>query len=534
VSKLAPLENSSKQSYQFREVENFSGEKKEPKGGFLTGSKIFFILSLCFLIGIFLASFFRIEKYFVLILVVAGITLFVINYKNKRMIVASAAVLFLALGIWRTNISLDLARSNLSNQKLGPVEFSGIVSKEPETDEKYQKIIVEGEERNKILINSDIYPEYQYGDQLKIQCNLEEPKNYEDSNFDYQMYLAKDGIYRICKKAQIAAVAKNRGNRFYAAVLAAKNKFEERVSAIFPDPEGAYLKGLILGGSKRMTKDLSDAFSKTGTTHTVAVSGYNVTIIAAFLMWLGIAFGLWRQQVFSFAVLGIVLFVLMTGAPSSAVRAGIMGALVIWAMKEGRLANSQNAILFAAAAMLAINPLLLRYDAGFQLSFLATLGIVYLSPLLENFFWRGRAPKFIQETVILTMAATIFVLPVIMNSFEKISLVSPAANFVILPAIPYIMGTGFAAGVIGFMFVPLGKLIGFVPYVLLKFEIAAVQWLANLSWASVEIKNFDWKWITVYYVLLFALIFYFRLRQKERNNNIEKNITDQHSLLPLQ
>jgi len=278
------------------------------------------------------------------------------------------------------------------------------------------------------LITAPLYPQYSYGDELKIKCSLEEPKNYADSKFDYQMYLAKDRIYRICNKAQITVVSKNKGNKLYTFILAVKNKFEEKLSAIFPDPEGAYLKGLLLGGSKRMTKDLSEAFQRTGITHTVAVSGYNVTIVAAFLMWLGIWLGLWRQQVFSFAVIGIVLFVLMTGAPSSAVRAGIMGGLVIWAMKEGRLANSTNAILLAAGAMLAINPLLLRYDAGFQLSFLATIGIVQLSPILEKFWW-GRPPKLIQETIILTMSAMVFVLPIILNSFEKISLVSPIANF---------------------------------------------------------------------------------------------------------
>jgi competence protein ComEC len=486
----------------------------------VTKSKIFFILSLCFLIGAFLASFFRIEKYFVLILAVVGIIIFVINYKNRKAVVASAAVLFLALGIWRTNNSINKAKNSLTDSKLGSVEFVGIVTKEPETDEKYQKVVVEDSEKNRILINSDIYPQYQYGDELKIKCDLQEPKNYADSNFDYQMYLAKDGIYRICNRAQITVVVKNKGSKFYAAVLSVKNKFEGKLSAVFPDPEGAYLKGLLLGGSKRMTQNLNDAFQKTGTTHTVAVSGYNVTIVAAFLMEAGILLGLWRQQVFSFAVIGIIFFVLMTGAPSSAVRAGIMGGLVIWAMKEGRRSNSQNAIMLAASVMLAINPLLLRYDAGFQLSFLATIGIVYFSPLLENFFWRGRAPKLIQETVILTMAATIFVLPVIMSSFQKLSLVSPFANFVILPAIPYIMGTGFAAGIAGFIFLPLGKLVGFVPYVLLKLELLAVQWMASWPWASVEIKNFGWKSMTAYYILLIALIFYFR--QKERNNDNEK------------
>jgi competence protein ComEC len=480
----------------------------------VTKSKIFFVLSLSFLLGAFLASFFEIEKYFILVLVAAGIIIFVINYRNKKIIVASAAVLFLALGIWRTNISLDAAKNNLAGGKLGLAEFTANVIKEPEINEKYQKVVVEDNSKNKILINSDVYPSYNYGDELKIKCDLQRPKNYADSRFDYQMYLAKDGIYRICNKAQITVVAKNKGSKFYAVVLAIKNKFETRLSAIFPDPEGAYLKGLLLGGSKRMTKDLSDAFQRTGTTHTVAVSGYNVTIVAAFLMWLGIALGLWRQQVFSFAVIGIILFVLMTGAPSSAVRAGIMGSLVIWAMKEGRLANSTNAILLAAGAMLAINPLLLRYDAGFQLSFLATIGIVQLSPILEKIFWRGRPPKLIQETIILTMSAMIFVLPIILSSFEKLSLVSPLANLLILPAIPYIMGTGFAAGMAGFIFVPLGKLVGFVSYILLKAELFAVQWMASWPWASIEVKNFGWKYILVYYTGLFAVLFFYQKKSR--------------------
>ncbi len=482
-------------------------------------------MALAFLAGIFSASFFQMEKYFILILIIAGIIIFVINHKNKKIIIANAAVLFLAFGVWRTNVSLDTAKDNLASQKLGPAEFPAIVVKEPESSDISQKIIAAIQNKNqssypdnwiqvfgkrksnRILISVPVYPEYKYGDELRINCALQKPDNFSEK-FDYQMYLAKDGIYRICSKPKITLVARNRGNGLYSAILAIKNKFEEKLSLVFPDPEGAYLKGLLLGGSKRMPEDLTEAFQRTGTTHTVAVSGYNVTIVAAFLMWLGISAGLWRQQVFSFAVIGIVFFVLMTGAPSSAVRAGIMGALVVWAMKEGRLANSTNAILLAAAGMLLINPLLLRYDAGFQLSFLATIGIVQMSPLLENFFWRkGRAPKILQETIVLTMSALVFVLPVILNSFEKLPLVSPVANFLILPAIPAIMGMGFAAGIAGFIFVPLGKLVGFLPYILLKIEIFAVQWMANLPWASVEVKNFNRIYITMYYIVLTGIIF---------------------------
>ncbi len=498
----------------------------------MTKSKIFFILALSFVTGVFTASFIDFGKSFLWLILAAAIAILISNYKNKTAAVISIAVLFFAAGSWHTSDAFARAKNNLTNGKTGQAEFSALVVREPESDEKGQKITIgtisENHSRNlvygseadvdsgamKVLVTAPIFPEYSYGDELKVSCDLKKPENFS-GNFDYQMYLAKDGIYRVCNKPQITLVARNKGSGTYSTILTIKNKFEEKLSAVFPDPEGAYLKGLLLGGSRRMTKDLADAFSRTGTSHTLAVSGYNVTIVAAFLMWAGIWIGLWRQQVFSFAVIGIILFVLMTGAPSSAVRAGIMGSLVIWAMKEGRLANSTNAILLAAGAMLAINPLLLRYDAGFQLSFLATLGIVYLSPLLEKFFWQGRAPKIIHETIILTLAATIFVLPVLLNSFEKLPLVSPIANLLILPAIPAIMGTGFAAGAAGFIFLPLGKLLGFIPYVLLKVELAIVQWLANLPWASIEIKNFGWIWIVPYYIFLFLVIKYAGYRRKE-------------------
>lgn len=496
----------------------------------ISKSKIFFALSLSFLVGVFAASFqpeagppladFD-QKSFLLLLFAGALATILLNYKNRKAWLVSAAILFFAMGVWWTNISLGNAKNKLTGEKTGPVEFTGTVIREPETDEKYQKIIVQDKKKNKILISADIFPAFEYGDELGVGCILQEPKNYADSRFDYQMYLAKDGIYRVCSKPKITLIAKNRGNKIYSAILKTKNIFEEKLSAVFPNPEGAYLKGLLLGGSKRLPESISGAFSRTGTTHTVAVSGYNVTIVAAFLMWLGIYLGLWRRQVFSFALVGIVLFVLATGAPSSAVRAGIMGSLVIWAMKEGRLANSANAILAAGSLMLAANPLLLRYDAGFQLSFLATLGIVWLYPLFEKNFFESEQ-NILKETILATLAAQIFVLPVILSNFENLSIISPLANLLILPAIPYIMLGGFVAGIAGGVFLPLGKLVGLVPYFLLRFELWIVQRLASFSWSSIEIKNFGWKQILIYYAVLAGLLIFWQKRNERSPDAINE------------
>lgn len=488
----------------------------------ISKSRIFFILSSSFLAGVFTTSFFTLEKSFLLMLFSGAVFIFLVNHKEKHVWLIPAAILFFIFGSWRTNAALAVAEKNLANSKTGPTEFFGTVVYEPENNEKYQKVIIQDANGENILINSNIYPIYQYGDQLKINCVLQEPKNYEESRFDYRMYLAKDKIYRVCNKPQLIVTAKNKGNKFYKAIIFIKNKFEESLSAIFPDPEGAYLKGLLLGGSKRMTGNITNAFSKTGTMHTVAVSGYNVTIVATFLMWLGIYLGLWRQQVFLFALVGIILFVLATGAPASAVRAGIMGSLVIWAMKEGRLANSANAILLAACVMLAVNPLLLRYDSGFQLSYLATLGIVYLSPVFEKYFEKMGDIGILKETVFLSVAAQIFVLPVILMNFESLSLVSPLANLLILPAIPYIMLGGFVAGITGFIFIPLGKIVGFISYFLLKAELAIIQGLAALPWSSLEIRNFGWRYALLYYIILVSFLFFQSGKQRVLRETNEK------------
>jgi len=274
-----------------------------------------------------------------------------------------------------------------------------------------------------------------------------------------------------------------------------------------------------LGGSDQLSKSVKDNFSRTGMTHIVAVSGYNVTIIAEYLMLVGIFLGLWRRQAFYFAVTGIIIFVILTGLSSSAVRAGIMGVLLIWAMKNGRLANSQNAILFSACAMLLINPLLFRWDIGFQLSFLATIGIIYLYPIFENYFLHLVEMKHclvstVAEILFLSLSAQIFVLPIIMFNFETLSLISLLANVLILPIIPFTMLFGFIAGAFGFIFQPIALIFSWLAFLPLKYETLVINYLASLKYASVEMK-IAWWGIVIWYIILVGIIYFIKTRRKE-------------------
>ncbi|TSD02186.1 MAG: Uncharacterized protein Athens071425_106 [Parcubacteria group bacterium Athens0714_25] len=334
----------------------------------MTKSKIFLILSLGFLGGVFFASFFDVEflNYF---LALVSVMVFVLGYRNKIIIVSVFAILFFSFGIWRTQSALENISQNIDWDGR---DFSGkaVVVKEPAEKEHYDQLIVRPDNLHfKVLVQVQKYKDWKYGDEIEMRCALEKPENFSE-DFDYRMYLAKDNILYLCKKGEVSKTEEDRGNKIYNFLLKVKNKMEDNVNRAVPFPEAALADGLLFGGDDRLSDQMKENFSKTGMTHIVAVSGYNVTIIAEYLILAGIFLGFWRPRAFWFAVAGIILFVAMIGFPSSAMRAGVMGTLVLWAAKNGRLANAFNAIIFAGVTMLTFNPLLLRWDVGFQLSFL--------------------------------------------------------------------------------------------------------------------------------------------------------------------
>ncbi|HAT73834.1 MAG: internalization-related competence protein ComEC/Rec2 protein [Candidatus Moranbacteria bacterium GW2011_GWF2_36_839] len=478
----------------------------------MTKYRIFFIFSLSFIGGIAIASFYYPQIlsaslfYFSFVFTLSIVAVF---WENKKVVLFGFALGFFVCGFWLANLRLE----KIKNLNADKQNFSGIVmiSKEPVMKEKIQQLILVSADnkREKFLLNASIYEKYNYGDRLKINCVLERPKNF-DENFDYQMYLAKDGIFYECKNPKIEKLEKNNGNRFLAVLISIKNNFNEKINQLIPAPESGLLSGLLLGGSNQLSKEVKDNFSRTGMTHVVAVSGYNVTIIAEYLMLLGIFLGLWRRQAFWFAVTGIILFVILTGLSASAVRAGLMGVLLIWAMKNGRLGNTQNAILFSACVMLLANPLLLRWDIGFQLSFLATIGIVYLYPFFENYFLhlvetRHCLVSSVAEILFLSLSAQIFVLPIIMFNFGTLSLISLLANILILPIIPLTMLLGFVAIMFSFVFEPIAIIFSWLTYLPLKYETVTINYLASLKYASIEMK-IAWWGVVIWYIILVGIV----------------------------
>jgi competence protein ComEC len=225
-----------------------------------------------------------------------------------------------------------------------------------------------------------------------------------------------------------------------------RTAFTAKLRELFPEPAAGFILAILVGDRSGMPDGIQQAFRRTGTVHVMALSGYNVSILAAAII--GI---LGRRPASLVASVGlIVLFVLVVGPAASIVRAALMGSYLILGQLFGRPQTATLACLLTAGAMLLIKPWSLRYDLGFDLSFLATLGILYLEPAVAARL--GWLPRMVRELVAPTIAASIPSMPVIAATFGTVSLISPVANVLVVPWIPWLMLAGFGITVVDFAF----------------------------------------------------------------------------------
>jgi competence protein ComEC len=423
------------------------------------------------------------------------------------------------LGILRAQIS----EFNIENDKLselngkGQIVLTGVISNEPDVRDTSQKIKVKVSD-SIVLVTTNRYPEYQYLDEVKITGNLEAPVETED--FSYKNYLMKDGIYSVMGFPKIDKIGKEKGNMFsviYSGILALKQKLRESINKNFSPPEGLILQGMILGDKTAIPQDIKKELSVTGVSHIIAVSGTHIVILSSIIMSLLLAIGLWRGQAFYFSVIFICFYILLVGLPASGVRSGIMGILYLFGQKIGRQSTSSRIIVLAGSLMLLQNPLLLLYDVGFQLSFLAVLGLIYFEPLIRAFlkflikrFFRKEVKERYDSALMMlssTISAQVFTLPVIVYNFGNISFISPLVNILILPIVYYLMLFGFLSALFGAAFSWLGWIISIPCYFLMMYFMKVVE-LFSKPWAYKIIENVHWIWLLVsYFIIVFAIWF---------------------------
>ena len=497
-------------------------------------SRVFLFLMLAFIAGVTLASFSEVPPLFLGGIFVSGIILVSVFWCKKPAVLAGFLILVFGLGLWRCGAAQKeelFAVRQYNNQ--GKFLIRGEVIAEPDRRDFNQKFVLEAREiedggnwrgvSGKILVTARRFPAYRYGDELEISGKLQAPENFED--FDYVGYLAKDGIYSVMRYPEIEKTGGER-QPFFGILFEIRQKFEAALGLILPEPHSSFLAALILGARKTLPPELTENLSVTGTTHIVALSGFNITIISSFIIGLLTLFLIRRGAAFWISVLAIAAFTLMTGAAASVVRAAIMGILVLWAQRESRLYSITNAIVLAGALMIFANPKILRWDIGFQLSFAATLGLIYVSPVFQKWFALGtvghpaisfgrKILENFKEIFYLTLSAQIATLPLIIYHFGRLSLMALPANLAILPVIPLTMLLGFLTVLVGFVSGWLAILFGWLVYLLLKYEIFVINFFGNLKFAGFSLGF--WREI-LFWLSAAALIYFFILVQRKNRH----------------
>lgn len=323
---------------------------------------------------------------------------------------------------------------------------------------------------------------YQYGDLLQITGSLETSP--ERADFSYKQYLENRGVFSYLSYPRIAVKGTSLGNPLLAAIYALRDRIAAACEQTVPQPEAAFLSGMLVGRDEDLSDSLKKAFQNTGTSHLVAISGFNITILSVLILAITNRL-LPRGWSVIAAIILLSGYAIMAGASPSVIRAAIMGCLAMIGRSIGRTRAAINSLGLASGIMVADNPLILR-DIGFQLSVAATAGILLVGgPLNDLFIARMTNPekppelnwvwRNLGDFVLVTLSAQLFTLPFLFYHFHTYPLIGLLVNPFVLPVQPAAMMLGGAAALAGMIYLPIGKLMGMIAWIPLAFTTRVVE-----------------------------------------------------------
>ncbi len=293
-------------------------------------------------------------------------------------------------------------------------------------------------------------------------------------------------------------------------LVSIKTHFDNTLIAALPEPHASLLRSILFGKNKNLPKDLTTTFRDAGLSHIIAVSGYNITIVVAMILGLLSLFALSPRVRYAISLSIVLGFVLMVGAEASVVRAGIMATFLGLSTVVGRISKPFNILVIVAGIMLAINPRLLVFDLGFELTFLATAGLFFLTPIIETRMakWLPRLWG-LRGVLATSLGALIATTPIILHVFGRFSIVALITNILVVPVVPLVMLLGLITGIVGMVLPPLASFIGAFTWIILQYIIGVTEWFATLPYAAVNFPKMSLLFmLTIYAVMLIVVIKY--------------------------
>ncbi|HEX2916465.1 MAG TPA: ComEC/Rec2 family competence protein [Chloroflexia bacterium] len=482
------------------------------------------VVTATWLCGIFLENWLTLPLLWLWVGVVGGLLLTLIFYfYNRRAIPGSTLPLLLPLGI--AIFSLGALRMAWAAPSYGPdgllyyldqkdIAVTGVVSGEPTYSEKSgsfrlstQELKLNGEDKphpvsGEIYVQTSAKTSVNRGDLIQLTGTLGEPKELTGENFPYRQWLSRQGIYVTLSYPRLRTLASQQDfflNRWLSSL---NSGIRDVIVRNVPGEEGALLSGILLGDKSGLEDSTRQSFTDSGVAHILAVSGSNISI-ALMLLTLLLNRFFKRRTVLWISLAAILFYVLLVGASPSVVRAGLMGSLAIigWLLERE---YSGLAGLAASALLMTIWQPNVLMDIGFQLSFMATLGLLVLAKA-----WMEKTKgwwAFLREGLVITVAAELLTLPLVAFYFHQFSLVSILTNLLVLPSLTVIMASGGIAVLAGFIFggwLPVaGQIISGPAWIFLAYMLAMVKICAGLPFATLRLPDFHPIWVFFYYAIL--------------------------------
>ncbi len=489
-------------------------------------------LSLSWLLGILLGAIVDLPLWAAL----TGLLPLALAGFNRRyartLLISGLSLALLFAGAWYFDARQTGLKGEAFEQLTGErVTLQGTLLRRPETGSDITRLYISvaqaktGDEWQKItgqvLVFAPGFADYRYGDVLAVTGRLETPP--ELDGFDYRRYLADRGVYRVMRYPAIESIGSGGGLAPVRWVYSLREQLSRSLARLLPEPQASLAQGMVLGGREQVPGDLKEAFTRTGTAHLLAISGQQLTIVAGILLSLGGWLIGRRRGIHAWLALGVTwLYTVLTGMEPPVVRAAVMLSIFLTAELLGRQRSAPIALLVAAVAMTAATPRLL-WDAAFQMSFTAIAGLLFIYPLLREAGkslirrWLGedgikvRLAGLLNEALCVNLGALLAVSPLIVHYFGIFSWTGLPATFFAVPALPFIMVAGLAAGFIGIIFLPLAQVAAWLAWLALSYLLLVVRLFDHVPVLEVPPPQAG---VVLYYALLAAILLFVRYRRR--------------------
>jgi len=361
----------------------------------------------------------------------------------------------------------------------------------------------------------DWFEDLQIGDVCNTYMEIEKPENFSD--FDYVRYLKNKDIYLTSSSVEIDGCSHKFSIKTSSDIFIwlkrnlrmFRGNLSKQIENYLPEPQASLLIGILFGSERAFSEDFEESLRISGTTHIIAASGYNVTILI--LASSKILYFIKKKYRLILSLVIIWLYCILSGLGASILRATVMGSITILALLSGNVRNTHLLIPSGVFFLIFLNPKII-FDIGFQLSVLATLGLIYVLPSIENLLKKilkiKSVPQFIEENLLGTISCTLSTLPISISIFGKVSLVSIFANILVLPLTETTMLYGTIALLGSFLIEGISDILFSIPYIQLKIFQRIVEFFGSIKWGYVDVGTSWFGWLIGIFLFLFCIYFY--------------------------